>query len=73
MIDASTSVPPPVNEPVLTYAPGGAERAELELTLARMQGEKIELTQTIGGARSWGAAAASTSCSRTPDGTCSAA
>ena len=49
MIDASTQVPTPVNEPVLTYAPGSPERAELELTLARMQADKLELTQTIGG------------------------
>ena len=49
MIDASTQVPVPVNEPVLTYAPGSAERAELELTLARMQADRLELTQTIGG------------------------
>jgi len=54
MIDAHTSVPPPVNEPVLTYAPGTAERAELELTLARMQSEQVELTQTIGGRQELG-------------------
>jgi 1-pyrroline-5-carboxylate dehydrogenase len=54
MIDARTSVPPPVNEPVLTYAPGTAERAELEVTLARMQGERVELTQTIGGRQELG-------------------
>jgi 1-pyrroline-5-carboxylate dehydrogenase len=54
MIDARTSVPPPVNEPILTYAPGSAERAELEVTLARMQGEQVELTQTIGGRQELG-------------------
>jgi len=26
-MDAVTNVPPPVNEPVRTYAPGSAERA----------------------------------------------
>src|SRR3990170_1230252 len=54
MIEARTHVPPPVNEPVLTYAPGTAERAELELTLARMHGDKVELTQTIGGRQEMG-------------------
>ena len=54
MIDARTHVPSPVNEPVLTYAPGSPERAEVELRLARMQGEQVDLTQTIGGSRQMG-------------------
>jgi len=54
MIDARTHVPSPVNEPVLTYAPGSPERAEVELRLARMQGERVDLTQTIGGSRQMG-------------------
>ena len=29
-MDAVTNVPPPVNEPIRTYAPGSAERAALE-------------------------------------------
>jgi len=54
MMDARTHVPTPVNEPVRTYAPGSPERAELEITLARMQGERVELTQTIGGTQQLG-------------------
>ena len=41
-MDAFVDVPSPVNEPVLTYAPGTPERAELEKTLA----EAESLTQT---------------------------
>ncbi|RIK16777.1 MAG: 1-pyrroline-5-carboxylate dehydrogenase [Acidobacteria bacterium] len=47
--DAFTNVPHPLNEPVLTYAPGTAERAELEKTLAEMAGSTIELPHVIGG------------------------
>lgn len=42
-------VPAPVNEPVLSYAPGSAERAELKATLDRMAGEQIEIPIVIGG------------------------
>ncbi len=48
-MDAVTRVPAPRNEPVLTYAPGSAERAELESRLKEMAGDRIELTSTIGG------------------------
>lgn len=48
-MDAFTDVPPPVNEPVLTYAPGTPERAELEKTLAEMAGSAIDLPHVIGG------------------------
>ncbi|WP_305789827.1 L-glutamate gamma-semialdehyde dehydrogenase [Symbioplanes lichenis] len=44
-------VPPARNEPVLNYAPGSAERAELEKRLAEIAGERHELTATIGGAQ----------------------
>ncbi|AXH95815.1 L-glutamate gamma-semialdehyde dehydrogenase [Ornithinimicrobium avium] len=47
--DAFTDVPAPVNEPVLTYAPGTPERAELEKTLAEMAGSAIDLPHVIGG------------------------
>ncbi|UPK76182.1 L-glutamate gamma-semialdehyde dehydrogenase [Nocardioidaceae bacterium SCSIO 66511] len=53
-MDASTRVPHPVNEPVLTYAPGNPERAELEKRLEDLQSEKYELTNTIGGEESMG-------------------
>ena len=51
MFDAVTHVPAPVNEPVLDYAPGSAERAELEVALAEGQSTKVDLPHTIGGAR----------------------
>ncbi|MGH8822884.1 MAG: L-glutamate gamma-semialdehyde dehydrogenase [Jiangellaceae bacterium] len=48
-MDAVTQVPMPVNEPVLTYAPGTPERAEVELRMAELAAERHELTCTIGG------------------------
>jgi len=48
-MDASTTVPVPVNEPNLTYAPGSAERAELEVRLKELQSKQHKLTATIGG------------------------
>ena len=35
-MDAVTRVPAPRNEPVLTYAPGSAERAELQARLQEL-------------------------------------
>ncbi len=51
MANAIVSVPQPRNEPVLSYAPGTAERRALRAELARMAGETIEITPRIGGAR----------------------
>jgi 1-pyrroline-5-carboxylate dehydrogenase len=51
MHDAVVAVPPPVNEPVLGYAPGSRERARLEAEVARMAGEVIEIPAVIGGQR----------------------
>ncbi len=48
-MDGTTRVPPPRNEPVLTYAPGSAERAALEARLVELAAEPLELTCTIGG------------------------
>ncbi|MBD0291978.1 MAG: L-glutamate gamma-semialdehyde dehydrogenase [Jiangellaceae bacterium] len=48
-MDAVTQVPMPVNEPVLSYAPGTPERAEVEQRLAELAAERHELTCTIGG------------------------
>jgi 1-pyrroline-5-carboxylate dehydrogenase len=48
-MDAVTQVPMPVNEPVLSYAPGSPERAEVEQRLADLVAERHELTCTIGG------------------------
>ena len=53
-MDAVTQVPAPVNEPVRQYAPGSAERAELESTLKRMASEPRDLTMTIGGEQRFG-------------------
>ncbi len=44
-------VPPAVNEPVLPYAPGTPERAELKARLASMATERIEIPVVIGGNR----------------------
>jgi len=48
-MDARTTVPRPVNEPVRDYAPGSPEREALLSELARMGGETRELPQVIGG------------------------
>jgi 1-pyrroline-5-carboxylate dehydrogenase len=52
MIDATTVVPTPVNEPVLSYAPGRPERAEIgaALVAATSDGPR-ELPMAIGGVR----------------------
>ncbi|HWO62044.1 MAG TPA: aldehyde dehydrogenase family protein, partial [Umezawaea sp.] len=48
-MDAVTRVPSPVNEPVLQYAPGSPERAELQAKLVELIKEPLEGTLTIGG------------------------
>ena len=42
-------VPPPVNEPVKSYAPGSAERAALKERLRSMSGEQADIPLIIGG------------------------
>jgi 1-pyrroline-5-carboxylate dehydrogenase len=42
-------VPPPVNEPIKTYAPGSAERAELKARLQKMSNERVDIPLIIGG------------------------
>src|SRR5690625_1957267 len=56
-MDAATNVPTPVNEPVLTYAPGSPERSELTAKLTELVKEPAELTMTIGGERRMGGGA----------------
>ncbi|MBX9389932.1 L-glutamate gamma-semialdehyde dehydrogenase [Streptomonospora nanhaiensis] len=56
-MDAVTNVPTPVNEPVLTYAPGSPERAELTAELTRLAKEPVDLTMAIGGERRMGGGA----------------
>ena len=48
-MDAVTQVPAPVNEPVLDYAPGSPERAELQAALADLGSSRIDLPHVIGG------------------------
>ena len=42
-------VPPPVNEPVKSYAPGSPERAALKERLRSMSSERIDIPLIIGG------------------------
>ena len=51
MIHATVKVPTPKNEPVLSYAPGSAERATLKAQLQKMAAESIEVPLVIGGKR----------------------
>ncbi|MFL6162228.1 MAG: L-glutamate gamma-semialdehyde dehydrogenase [Jatrophihabitantaceae bacterium] len=59
-MDALTRIPTPRNEPVLSYAPGAAERRELLAQLAEQQAQPTELTCTIGGAQRMGGGEAGT-------------
>jgi 1-pyrroline-5-carboxylate dehydrogenase len=49
MINALPKIPTPANEPVLSYAPGTAERKALKDELAKMLGRQIEIPLLIGG------------------------
>jgi 1-pyrroline-5-carboxylate dehydrogenase len=40
---------PAYNEPVLSYAPGSAERAELKKTLSEMRNQRVDVPMYIGG------------------------
>src|SRR5262245_51315502 len=42
-------IPPPLNEPVRSYAPGSPERAELKARRAAMAGERIDIPMVIDG------------------------
>ncbi|MBW8173650.1 L-glutamate gamma-semialdehyde dehydrogenase [Ornithinimicrobium sp. Arc0846-15] len=48
-MDAITNVPAPVNEPIQQYAPGTAERAELETALAQVAANPVDLPHIIDG------------------------
>lgn len=56
-MDAITTPPVPVNEPNLGYAPGSAERADIEAELVRLSGRAVNLTAAIGGRRRMGGGA----------------
>ena len=51
MHDAIVSVPTPVNEPVLGYAPGSAERAAVKAALKAIESEVVEIPCVVGGER----------------------
>jgi 1-pyrroline-5-carboxylate dehydrogenase len=53
-MDASSTVPTPVNEPNLGYAPGSSERADVEKRLVELQSEQLDLKATVGGEQRWG-------------------
>src|SRR2546425_13368891 len=42
-------IPTPVNEQVLSYAPGAGERVELKRTLKELSGHQLEIPLVIGG------------------------
>ena len=49
MANAFFNVPNAVNEPVLSYAPGTPERAELKEALTKLKSEQLDIPMTIGG------------------------
>lgn len=49
MYNGILRVPTPVNEPVLSYAPGSPERDSIKRRLAAMNGETIDVPLVIGG------------------------
>ncbi|MFD4291912.1 L-glutamate gamma-semialdehyde dehydrogenase [Rhodococcus sp. NPDC058505] len=53
-MDAVTSVPSPVNEPVHSYAPGSRERTILASELAELAGAPADLPHVIGGVHRFG-------------------
>ncbi len=50
-MDAVSTTPVPVNEPVRQYQPGSHERAALESKIKELAGQRAELTMTIAGAQ----------------------
>ncbi|HEV2536406.1 MAG TPA: L-glutamate gamma-semialdehyde dehydrogenase [Streptosporangiaceae bacterium] len=53
-MDAVSTVPPPVNEPVRAYAPGSAERAAVEAKIKELAASPAELTMALGGQQRMG-------------------
>jgi len=58
VLDATTVVPLPVNEPVRQYVPGSAERHALSTRVSELAKEPVELTMTIDGRQRHGSGAA---------------
>ncbi|MDF3305762.1 L-glutamate gamma-semialdehyde dehydrogenase [Rhodococcus sp. T2V] len=54
-MDAVTTTPQPVNEPVGSFTPGSAERARLQAKLAELGSNPTEIHHVIGGAHRRGA------------------
>ena len=48
-MNAIPKIPTPVNEPILGYAPGSPERAELKRTLKDLSSRQVEIPLIIGG------------------------
>ncbi len=51
MLDASTSTPKAINEPVLHFAPGSPEIAQVSAAIADLRSQTWQLPMTIGGVR----------------------
>ena len=49
VMNATPKIPHPVNEPVLSYAPGAAERLELKRALKDLSARQIEIPLIVGG------------------------
>ncbi len=49
MSDAMFNVPTPVNEPILGYAEGSAEKKELKAACRKLAGQQIDIPMVIGG------------------------
>jgi 1-pyrroline-5-carboxylate dehydrogenase len=49
MLNATVRIPVPVNEPILSYAPGSPERALLKRRLSEMLSERLEIPVVVGG------------------------
>jgi 1-pyrroline-5-carboxylate dehydrogenase len=49
MANGIVPVPPPLNEPIMSYAPGSPEKASLKAKLREMLSEQIEMPLIIGG------------------------
>ncbi len=56
-MDAVTTPPAPVNEPVLSYAPGTPEREALQVEIAKLERKQKDLKAHIGGRRKAGGGA----------------
>jgi 1-pyrroline-5-carboxylate dehydrogenase len=49
MFNGHRRIPPPVNDPVKSYAPGSPERASIKARLSCMAGEVVDIPLIIGG------------------------